>query len=140
MDFHHASYMRLTISIRWPLCARYGFIGTTMAAEKAIRSRPRMWPRVRALSVLFLGPMMAQPDLVLIVEPSLIVLGPCGVEPARAVRGFEHLHPLRLEVHPTQQPDRRFVVDHENACRHCAYMPSLIDFIFSTKYANCSTT
>ena len=103
MDFHHASYMRLTISIRWPLCARYGFIGTTMAAEKAIRSRPRMWPRVRALSVLFLGPMMAQPDLVLIVEPSLIVLGPCGVE-----------HPLaepllhRSSAAPILQRNRRF--------------------------------
>jgi len=39
MDFHQTSYIRLTISIGWPFCARCGFIGTTMAAQKAIRCR-----------------------------------------------------------------------------------------------------
>src|SRR5262249_33636465 len=42
-------------------------------------------------------------------------LGPSDVEPGRPIRRFEHLHALGLEVDATEQPDRRFVVDHEYA-------------------------
>jgi hypothetical protein len=35
-------------------------------------------------------------------------------EATRPVGRLEHGHPLRLEVHPAQEPDRRLVVDHQN--------------------------
>ena len=39
------------------------------------------------------------------------------LDAARPVGGLDHLHPLRLEVHAAEQPDRRLVVDDEHARR-----------------------
>src|SRR5207247_109994 len=41
-------------------------------------------------------------------------LGPRDLEATRAVRRLEHLHPLRLQVHPAEKPDRSLVVDYED--------------------------
>ena len=36
------------------------------------------------------------------------------LDPGRAVARLEHLHPLRLEIHPAEEPDRRLVVDYQH--------------------------
>src|SRR5262245_4015181 len=38
------------------------------------------------------------------------------IETGRTVRRLEHRHPLRLEVHTAEKPDRRLVVDDEHTC------------------------
>src|SRR4029078_1771557 len=43
------------------------------------------------------------------------------LEPGRAVARLEHLHPLRLEVHAAEEPDRRLVIDY----KHPGHSPSL---------------
>src|ERR671938_1874957 len=52
-------------------------------------------------------------------------LGPRLVEARRAVGSLEHLHALRLEVDPAQEPDRRLVVDYENLRHPMSAAPPL---------------
>ena len=52
-------------------------------------------------------------------------LVPRSREPGGPIGCFEHHHPLGFEIDPAEEPDRRFVVDHQHAGGHSARYPSL---------------
>src|ERR671931_2037667 len=58
-------------------------------------------------------------------EDHVGLLRPRLLEAARAVGGFEDVHPLGLEVDPAQKPDRGLVVDHEHLCHPLSLAPPL---------------